>query len=168
MRMWGWLMYTLLLALSVLASTFSQLQEEKKSVNEYINQAVELFNEDENIQFKFKPLDDQPATFMLADENTQMILFKIKQTVCEKSQKESNLECDFKPDGEIRLCISYAEDQENADNIICDTIFQDFRTKRSARRRKKCKTFFCKLLQKFQGSKGSGSKRPEGGQPIFH
>ncbi|KAM4688532.1 cathelicidin-6-like isoform 5-T5 [Discoglossus pictus] len=114
---------------------------------DYIKEVVELYNE--NVDYLFKPLHDYPARFVLVEENTQLMVFLIKETECPKSQNANVLECDFKPNGEIKVCTSYLDEQKNPDNVTCKDLPQKSRTKRSTNR-KPCKKPPCRRL--FPGS----------------
>ncbi|KAM4688529.1 antibacterial peptide PMAP-37-like isoform 2-T2 [Discoglossus pictus] len=129
---------------------------------DYIKEVVELYNE--NVDYLFKPLHDYPARFVLVEEDSQLLVFLIKETQCDKSENATILDCDFKPNGEIKVCTSYLDEQKNPDNITCNGLpqvlwisqvynspFLKSRTRRSANR-KRCKNAVCKLLGKLKGS----------------
>ncbi|KAM4688530.1 cathelicidin-related antimicrobial peptide Na_CRAMP-like isoform 3-T3 [Discoglossus pictus] len=116
---------------------------------DYIKEVVELYNE--NADNLYKPLHDYPARFVLVEEDSQLLVFLIKETQCDKSENATILDCDFKPNGEIKVCTSYLDEQKNPDNITCNGLPQKSRTRRSANR-KRCKNAVCKLLGKLKGS----------------
>ncbi|XP_075445271.1 cathelicidin-6-like [Ascaphus truei] len=146
----SWWKAILLLSVATAVNSLSLTQEINSIQDvEYIKRAVDIYNKKENINDIFKPLDDDNDTYLQVDENLLQLVFKIKETVCPKSENYNIGECDFKPDGEVRVCYTYLTEQKNEDAIItCSSLSQHSRAKRSFKKR--FKKFFRKVEKKIR------------------
>ncbi|MEE6467518.1 hypothetical protein FKM82_007281 [Ascaphus truei] len=137
----SWWKAILLLSVTTAVNSLS-LPQELNSIRdaEYIKRAVEIYNKKENANYIFKPLNDDPDSFLQVDENVQQLVFKIKETVCPKSENYNIVECDFKHDGEVKVCNTYLTELKNEDYIMCSPLSQHSHEKQSRKKRpcKKC------------------------------
>ncbi|XP_075445270.1 cathelicidin-related antimicrobial peptide Bf-CRAMP-like [Ascaphus truei] len=122
----SWWKAILLLSVATAVNSLSLTQEINRIQDvEYIKRAVDIYNKKENVNYIFKPLDDDIDTYLQVDENLQQLVFKIKETVCPKSENYNIGECDFNPDGEVRVCSTYLTEQKNEDvTITCSPLSQ--------------------------------------------
>ncbi|MEE6467516.1 hypothetical protein FKM82_007279 [Ascaphus truei] len=144
----SWWKAILLLSVATAVNSLT-LPQEINSIQdvEYIKRAVDIYNKKENVNYIFKPLDDDNDTYLQVNENLQQLVFKIKETVCPISENYNIGECDFKPDGEVKICNTNLTEQENEDIIItCSPLSQHSRAKRSFKKR--FKKFFRKVEKK--------------------
>nr|AZW10343.1 cathelicidin precursor [Nanorana ventripunctata] len=133
-------------ALWISALTWQAARSQSPDREEWIREALDLYNQREDGEFFFKFLSDLPAA-PLEEENNPTISFLIKETECLKSEDINLEECDYKKDGEVKVCGLYPEEGETMKTLKCVSLTKNFHTKR-ARGKKECKDDRCRLLMK--------------------
>ncbi|XP_077127875.1 cathelicidin-related antimicrobial peptide Bf-CRAMP-like [Ranitomeya variabilis] len=86
------------------------------------------------------PVDKICISLTTEGEKSDRRSFVLKETVCLKSEDPDLSQCDFKPDGDVKICSLDVSD-ENPGDIMCISQTQDVRVKRSSRkpcRKKPC------------------------------
>ncbi|KAM5157944.1 cathelicidin-6-like [Mantella aurantiaca] len=122
----------------------------------WIGEALDLYNQRENGEFYFKLLSDLQAPPMEDDSPT--VAFLIKETECPKSEDLDPVQCDYKKDGEVKVCGMYPEEEaeeeegETSRTLKCVSLTQNSRVKR-LNGKKKCKDTRCKIQSSLPGSK---------------
>nr|AXR75914.1 cathelicidin family antimicrobial peptide OL-CATH2 [Odorrana livida] len=114
-----------------------------------IREALDLYNQREDGEFLFKLLSELPASLLEEEGDSSAITFLIKETDCPKSEDNDLERCDYKEDGEVKVCALHREDED----VKCISLSENSRTKRSNKKRK-C-NFLCKVKNKL---KSVGSK----------
>ncbi|XP_066441178.1 cathelicidin-related antimicrobial peptide Bf-CRAMP-like isoform X1 [Eleutherodactylus coqui] len=99
--------------------------QDERSIRDIIN----LYNKREGVTYLYKYLDQISITPLEGDENQRG--FIIKETECLKSGNPDLSQCDFKPDGDVKICIL---DAEVPDDIKCISLPENVRVRRSSRR----------------------------------
>ncbi|XP_075070265.1 cathelicidin-6-like [Mixophyes fleayi] len=113
----SWWLSLLVLSAVTLDLGLSQSPEREKLIAE----AIKCFNKEENVPNLYKFLNDVPATRQEDKNKSQTLKFEIKETVCPKSAKRDLGQCDYKPDGETKLCtLPLAE--KDKDVVKCSSL----------------------------------------------
>ncbi|KAM5157485.1 cathelicidin-6-like [Mantella aurantiaca] len=110
----------------------------------WIGEELDLYNQREDGEFYFKMLSDLPASHLEEEQNFPTITFLIKETDCPKSQRVKLEECDYKKNGDVKICGLYPGEAETSEAPKCVSLTKDFRTKR-ATGKKRCRDYTCKL-----------------------
>ncbi|XP_066441278.1 cathelicidin-related peptide Oh-Cath-like [Eleutherodactylus coqui] len=108
-----------------LSGTAEPEVQDERSIREIIS----LYNQMEGVTYLYKYLDQHPATPLEGDENQRGHI--IKETECLKSEDADLSQCDFKPDGDVKICNL---DAEVLENIRCISLTEGVRVKRSSRK----------------------------------
>ncbi|XP_066441002.1 cathelicidin-related antimicrobial peptide Bf-CRAMP-like [Eleutherodactylus coqui] len=96
-----------------------------------ITDIINLYNQREGVIYLYKSLDQPSATPLEEDENNRGYI--IKETECLKSEDADLSQCDFKPDGDVKIC-NLDLDAEDPEDINCISLTKGVRVKRSSRR----------------------------------
>ncbi|XP_018430776.1 PREDICTED: cathelicidin-related peptide Na_CRAMP-like [Nanorana parkeri] len=105
-------------ALWISALTLQAARSQSPDREEWIKEALDLYNQREDGEFFFKFLSDLPAA-PLEEENNPTIAFLIKETECLKSEDINLEECDYKKDGEVKVCGLYPAEGETMKTLKC-------------------------------------------------
>ncbi|KAM8967190.1 uncharacterized protein RCH25_025887 [Pelodytes ibericus] len=143
-----WWTLKLLATLGFLAYSLAQLQEINISDDLNVKKAVEFFNMKETTQSVFKAISYLDAGYEQVEEDLEVVSFVIKETVCTKIESYNLTECNVSPSGEVKFCTSYLTEDADFPNIICETVSEMRREKRSGK--KSCKNIFCKIKNKLR------------------
>ncbi|XP_056402364.1 cathelicidin-related peptide Oh-Cath-like [Hyla sarda] len=100
---------------------------------ESIREIVDLYNQRKGVTYLYKALDQIPTALLEEDGNPNRRNFIIGETVCLKSKTSDLSQCDFKPDGDAKIC-AVDLGNEDPENIICTILTKDV-MKRFSRRR---------------------------------
>nr|QPL18198.1 cathelicidin family antimicrobial peptide CATH1 precursor [Pelophylax nigromaculatus] len=125
---------------------------------DWIREALDLYNQREDGEFLFKLLSELPAPLLQEEGDSPAITFLIKETDCPKSEDNDLEGCDDKEDGEVKVCALHREEED----VKCVSLTENSRIKRSSN--KKC-NFFCKLKKKV---KSVGSRNLIGSATHHH
>ncbi|XP_044149987.1 cathelicidin-6-like [Bufo gargarizans] len=132
MRSW-WLSLLLVSAVTFhgcLSDTVDPEVQDGRSIGD----VIDLYNQREGVTYLYKSLDQLPPVPVEEDENPNRRGFIIKETVCLKSENPDLSQCDFKPDGDVKIC-SLDLGDEDPEDIMCTSLNKEVRVKRSSRRR---------------------------------
>ncbi|XP_075173026.1 protegrin-1-like isoform X1 [Anomaloglossus baeobatrachus] len=148
MRSWrASLLPSLLLSVITLHVCVSEAEEPRIQDGGSIRAITDRYNQKEGVTFLYKSLDRIHTAPPEGDEDAAGRFFLIQETVCPKSDNPDLSQCDFKPDGDVRVC---ALDLGDAEDVMCisQSKFQSVRVKRSGKKKKKCNNFFCKIFRR--------------------
>ncbi|XP_069816661.1 cathelicidin-6-like [Dendropsophus ebraccatus] len=109
-----------------------------------IRDIAHLYNQREGVTYLYRALEQFPPVPLEEDDNPNRRAFIVRETVCLKSGNPDVSQCDFNPDGDVKICALDLED-EDPEDIVCTSLTQSVRVRRASR--KKCKNVFCKLIQ---------------------
>uniref|UniRef100_A0A8C5MGU4 Vipericidin n=1 Tax=Leptobrachium leishanense TaxID=445787 RepID=A0A8C5MGU4_9ANUR len=137
-----WWALKTLVTVAVISYALAQLQEMNIDEDGNIKRAVDLFNAQSNVSSVFKQISYLSPGYQQIEEDFEIVNFLVKQTMCIKSEEYNIAECDFNPDGEIKMCTAYVSEELDAPNIACSTISENRRSKRATKKR--C-NIVCKL-----------------------
>ncbi|XP_030045755.1 cathelicidin-related peptide Na_CRAMP [Microcaecilia unicolor] len=130
--MGSWLKVVLVISVATVVTPvtttpiFQNIQDAK-----FIALAISFYNKQANVPSIFKLLEADPIYRL--GESVQQMTFRIKETVCQKSETQSMKECDFKVDGLVKTCLAYFSQQEpHLSGFTCHTVNQkQIRVRRS-------------------------------------
>ncbi|XP_068091290.1 15 kDa protein B-like [Hyperolius riggenbachi] len=126
----------------VLAAATTQLglcliPEPRTQQEGLIRDAVDQYNQMADGECLFKLLSDVPTSMLEEEEDPPEFAFMIKETECLKTDEDIDLEgCDYKEDGEVKLCALYPESDEVSENPKCVSLTKNIRIDR---RKKPCR-----------------------------
>nr|WAN74062.1 CATH precursor [Zhangixalus smaragdinus] len=116
-----------------------------------IKEALDAYNQREDGEFYFKLMSNVPGLgfFLQEKENPSRVIFLIKESECRKTEDVDLERCDYRKDGEVRMCALYRKGEK----VECISLNKNLRTKRASKKGK-C-NFMCKVKQKLRaiGSK---------------
>ncbi|XP_069816650.1 cathelicidin-6-like [Dendropsophus ebraccatus] len=126
--MLGWRLSLLLLAAVTLSGHLSAEPDvlEEKSIRDIVH----LYNQREGVTYLYRALEQLSALPLEEDEEPKRRKVIIRETVCPKSENTDISKCDFKADGDVKICSLDRGDED----IICTSVYKDVRVKRSSRR----------------------------------
>nr|AXR75913.1 cathelicidin family antimicrobial peptide OL-CATH1 [Odorrana livida] len=127
------------------AITLEVAHSQSPDQEEQIRAALGLYNQKEGGEFLFKLLSDLPAPLLQDGEDSPAVSFLIKETECLKSEDNNLAQCDYKKDGEVKICGLYTEEEEEETSEIlkCVSLTENSRGERS-KKKKKCKGYRCR------------------------
>nr|XP_033790331.1 cathelicidin antimicrobial peptide isoform X2 [Geotrypetes seraphini] len=130
---------------------FQNIQDAKS-----IALAIGVYNSQANRNSIFKLLEADPLYRL--DESVQQMTFRIKETVCQKSERQSMEECDFKDDGLVKTCLAYFSQQEpHLSGLTCHTVTQKQIRVRRSNPKKECFRRGNKMICRITSPKTIGS-----------
>ncbi|XP_077349651.1 neutrophilic granule protein-like [Lithobates pipiens] len=110
-----------------------------------IRDALDLYNQKEGDEFLFQLLSDLPAPLMQDGEDSPAVTFLIKETECLKSEDINSAGCDYKKDGEVKICGLYPEEEGTSETLKCVSLTENSRVKRS-RKNPPCRGYRCRRV----------------------
>nr|QZP44014.1 cathelicidin family antimicrobial peptide TK-CATH precursor [Tylototriton kweichowensis] len=111
----NWWKALLFLAVSTAANAIP-LQRQTVQ-DEAIAVAIDIYNEQQSTSSVYRRVKDDPS--MDQPTFSAQLRFRIKETVCSKSDKKKNPEeCDFKEDGIVKDCTASSTGEQK---VICET-----------------------------------------------
>nr|WOZ29869.1 cathelicidin [Quasipaa spinosa] len=131
------------------ALTWQAARSQSLDQEEWIREALDLYNQRKDGEFFFKLLSDLPDAPPEEGEDSPAVAFFIKETECLKSEDTDLVQCDYKKDGEVKVCGLYPEEGETSKTLKCVSLTKNSRVKR-ANRKPPCRGIFCRRV-------GSGS-----------
>nr|QQG31491.1 Cathelicidin [Hoplobatrachus rugulosus] len=137
-------------AIWISAITLHLARSQSPDQDEWIREALDLYNQREDGEFFFKLLAGLPDDLLEDEGDSPSIGFLIKETDCPKVEDNDLEQCDYKKDGEVKVCALYGEEEE----IKCYSLSKKSRTRRASKKGK-C-NLLCKLKQKLR-SVGAGT-----------
>ncbi|XP_040287438.1 cathelicidin-6-like isoform X2 [Bufo bufo] len=114
----SWWLSLLLVSAVTLHGCLSDTAEPEVQDGRSIGDIIDLYNQKEGVTYLHKFLDQLPPVPMEEDENPNRRGFIIKETVCLKSENPDLSQCDFKPDGDVKICSLDLVD-EDPEDIMC-------------------------------------------------
>ncbi|CAJ0960045.1 unnamed protein product [Ranitomeya imitator] len=130
----SWRLSLLLLSAVTLHGCLSDTPEPEIKDGRSIGDITDLYNQKEGVTYLYKSLQQiHIAPPQQEGEKSDRRSFVLKETVCLKSEDPDLSQCDFKPDGDVKIC-SLDLSEENPGDIMCISQTQDVRVKRSSRR----------------------------------
>ncbi|XP_040287441.1 cathelicidin-6-like isoform X4 [Bufo bufo] len=145
----SWWLSLLLVSAVTLHGCLSDTAEPEVQDGRSIGDVIDLYNQREGVTYLYKSLDQLLPVPLEEDENPNRRGFIIKETVCLKSENPDLSQCDFKPDGDVKICSLDLVD-EDPEDIMCISLNKNVRIKRNGK--KKCKSG--KLCSKPGGNSG--------------
>ncbi|KAE8595521.1 hypothetical protein XENTR_v10015775 [Xenopus tropicalis] len=146
----SWVTVRLLLTVGAIFNSLSLVQNISIPDKELTQKAADLYNEQENVAYIFRPAENHPERDLYLEENPPLVRFIIKETECLRAETNTDADCSFKPDGETKLCTAFISDQTPVE-VTCNPLPSEpqvnskySRTKRSTKT-KKCKTSGCRF-----------------------
>ncbi|XP_075173027.1 cathelicidin antimicrobial peptide-like isoform X2 [Anomaloglossus baeobatrachus] len=124
---------SLLLSVITLHVCLSDAAEPRIKDGGSIRAITDRYNQKEGVTYLYKSLDLIHTAPPEEDESPERKTFLIKETVCLKSENPDLSQCDFKPDGDVKICAVDLGD-EDAEDAMCISRAQDVRVKRSSRK----------------------------------
>ncbi|XP_066441177.1 cathelicidin-2-like [Eleutherodactylus coqui] len=107
-----------------LCGTAEPEDQDERSMRDITN----LYNQMEEVIYLYKYLDQISITPLEGDENDKGYI--IKETECLKSGNPDLSQCDFKPDGDVKICNL---DAEVPDDIKCISLPEGVRVRSTER-----------------------------------
>ncbi|XP_077350096.1 uncharacterized protein LOC143998418 [Lithobates pipiens] len=98
-----------------------------------IREALDLYNQREDVLYFYKPLEDLPAIPIQEGTKDEILRLGIMETRCLKSEGGDAARCEFKPDGEVQIC-DLNLTAPGKENMQCDIITKISRVRRAGRR----------------------------------
>nr|AFX61592.1 cathelicidin-PY1 precursor [Nanorana yunnanensis] len=126
------------------ALTLQMARSQSPDQDGWIREALDLYNQREDGEFFFKFLSDLPDVLLEEEGDSPAIGFLIKETDCPKSEDCDLEKCDYRKDGEVKVCTLYREEED----VKCVSLSKNSRTRRAGTKRK-C-NFLCKLKEKLR------------------
>ncbi|CAJ0960043.1 unnamed protein product [Ranitomeya imitator] len=133
----SWRLSLLLLSAVTLHGCLSDTPEPEIKDGRSIGDITDLYNQMEGVTYLYKSLDQ---IHISPPEDTKSFL--IKETVCLKSENPELSQCDFKSDGNVKICTLHLGDEDPVDKI-CISLTTDDTANRTGRRR--CPRRPCRL-----------------------
>ncbi|XP_069816653.1 cathelicidin-4-like isoform X2 [Dendropsophus ebraccatus] len=126
--MLGWSLSLLLLAAVTLHGRLSAEPDvlEEKSIRDIVH----LYNQREGVTYLYRALEQLSAP-PLEHESLNRREVIIKETVCLKSVNPDLSQCDFKPEGDEKICAVDLAD-EDPEDIVCTSLTQGIRVRRES------------------------------------
>ncbi|XP_075684925.1 cathelicidin-6-like [Rhinoderma darwinii] len=134
MRSWG--LSLLFFSAVTLHGGLSDVQNKRP-----IRDVIDIYNQREGVTYLYKTLEQLPPAKLEEDEIPNRRTFIIKETVCLKSNNPDLSKCDYKSDGEEKICVL---GDENHEEIICSSLTKDVHVKRNSK--KPCSKKPCRRL----------------------
>ncbi|XP_069585241.1 cathelicidin-6-like [Ranitomeya imitator] len=142
----SWRLSLLLLSAVTLHGCLSDTPEPGIKDGRSIGDITDLYNQKERVTYLYKSLQQihiaPPEEGKIPDGRS----FIIKETVCLKSEDPDLSQCDFKPDGDVKICALDVGDDGSKD-IQCISQNKVVRVRRSGKKKKKCNNVICKLFR---------------------
>ncbi|CAN2391444.1 hypothetical protein PRIEUP_LOCUS1483 [Pristimantis euphronides] len=135
-----------------------EVQDERYNIQD----AIDLYNQREEVTYLYKLLEQRPSDPLEEDENFTLPRFTIKETECQKSGNPDLSLCAFKPDGDVKVCAVDPAD-EDPEDIFCMSVTKGVRVRRSTRRpcrRRPCGPRLIGAFS-FMGRPASNQKKPD-------
>ncbi|XP_040287431.1 cathelicidin-related peptide Pt_CRAMP2-like isoform X1 [Bufo bufo] len=120
----SWWLSLLLVSAVTLHGCLSDTAEPDVQDGRSIGDIIDLYNQKEGVTYLYKFLDQLPPVPMEEDENPNRRGFIIKETVCLKTENPDLVQCDFKPDGDVKIC-SLDLGDEDPEDIMCTSLNKD-------------------------------------------
>ncbi|XP_073488553.1 cathelicidin-6-like isoform X1 [Aquarana catesbeiana] len=118
------------------AVTLEVSHSQSPDQEERIREALDLYNQREDVLYFYKPLEDLPAIpiqiFFQEETKDEILRFGIMETRCLKSEGGDAARCEFKPDGEVQIC-DLNLTAPGKENMQCDIITKISRRRRPCR-----------------------------------
>ncbi|XP_073488552.1 cathelicidin-6-like [Aquarana catesbeiana] len=114
------------------AVTLEVSHSQSPDKEERIREALDLYNQREDVLYFYKPLEDLPAIPMQEETKDEILRFGIMETRCLKSEGGDAARCEFKPDGEVQIC-DLNLTAPGKENMQCDIITKISRVRRAGR-----------------------------------
>ncbi|XP_068094653.1 antimicrobial protein CAP18-like isoform X2 [Hyperolius riggenbachi] len=144
----------------VLAAVSSQLglcRSLEPDVQEEVSltEAVELFNQRDEGELLYKLLSvlsvSELQNEMEGDSPTPSAAFLIKETECPKAATRDTDLCDYKQDGEVKVCGLYPAEDQTTTLLNCVSMTENLRTKRASENGEEC-GLLCKAGMKLKSA----------------
>ncbi|XP_069816656.1 cathelicidin-6-like isoform X2 [Dendropsophus ebraccatus] len=118
----SWRLSLLLLAAVTLHGRLSAEPDvlEEKSIRDIAH----LYNQREGVTYLYRALEQFPPIPLEEDDNPNRSAFIIRETVCLKSENPDVSQCDFKLDGDVKICAVDLAD-EDPEDIVCTSLTQE-------------------------------------------
>ncbi|XP_040207964.1 uncharacterized protein LOC120939699 [Rana temporaria] len=123
MKVWQCVLWLCTVTLEV-ARSQSPDQEER------IREALDLYNQREDVLYFYKPLEDLPPIPVQEERKDEILRFGIMETRCVKSGGGDAARCEYKADGEVRIC-DLNLTAPGKENLQCDIITKILRVRRA-------------------------------------
>ncbi|XP_073488554.1 cathelicidin-6-like isoform X2 [Aquarana catesbeiana] len=114
------------------AVTLEVSHSQSPDQEERIREALDLYNQREDVLYFYKPLEDLPAIPIQEETKDEILRFGIMETRCLKSEGGDAARCEFKPDGEVQIC-DLNLTAPGKENMQCDIITKISRRRRPCR-----------------------------------
>ncbi|XP_073407253.1 cathelicidin-related antimicrobial peptide Bf-CRAMP-like [Dendrobates tinctorius] len=144
----SWRLSLLLVSAVTLHGCLSDTAEPGIKDGRSIGDITDLYNQKEGVTYLYKSLDQIHIAPPEEGEKSERRSFILKETACLKSENPDLSQCDFKPDGDVKICSVDLSD-ENPEDILCITQTKDVRVKRSSRKpwtKKRCPPGGCSVI----------------------
>ncbi|CAH2281823.1 cathelicidin antimicrobial peptide [Pelobates cultripes] len=87
-----------------------------------VQRAVEQYNKEQSTPFLFRSLPRGSQDEQTDSQSSNVLTFKIKETVCTKSTLQDLTKCAFKEQGVVKNCTAIIDRSEEGDIVVkCDT-----------------------------------------------
>ncbi|XP_029444124.1 cathelicidin-related peptide Na_CRAMP-like [Rhinatrema bivittatum] len=117
----SWLKVVWMLAIATVIGSASLPQNFLMVRDKVIALAIDLYNKDVPGYFVFKILKYDSKNITDMSFPIQQVKFRIKETVCQKSELGNIEECDFKENGLIKDCTAFFTEQNISTTCIAET-----------------------------------------------
>ncbi|XP_073432974.1 cathelin-related peptide SC5-like [Dendrobates tinctorius] len=132
-NMRNWRLSLLLFSAVTIHGCLSDTVEPGTKDGSSIGDIIDFYNQKEGVTYLYKSLDQISIAPSQEEENPVIKSFIIKETMCLKSENVDLSQCDFKVDGDVKIC-SVDLGDEGPEDIMCISQTKDIRVKRSSRK----------------------------------
>ncbi|KAM5156665.1 cathelicidin-6-like [Mantella aurantiaca] len=95
----------------------------------WIGEALDLYNQREDVLYLYRALEDLPGGPEQKEKNSRKLRIEIMETTCLKSERRNAARCQYKPDGDRKMCNVQLTDPDIKE-IQCDHVTKVSRRKR--------------------------------------
>ncbi|XP_072011013.1 cathelicidin-6-like [Engystomops pustulosus] len=129
--MWG--LSLLLVSAVTLHGCLSDAAETQLHHGRSIEDVIHLYNQREGVTYLYKALDPRPPALLEEENNPDRVICIMKETTCLRSEETELSQCNYKPGGEVKVCVLDL-DVVDPEDIMCRSLTKGVRVKRSSRK----------------------------------
>ncbi|KAG8545315.1 hypothetical protein GDO81_021088 [Engystomops pustulosus] len=117
--MWG--LSLLLVSAVTLHGCLSDAAETQLHHGRSIEDVIHLYNQREGVTYLYKALDPRPPALLEEENNPDRVICIMKETTCLKSEETELSQCNYKPGGEVKVCVLDL-DVVDPEDIMCRSL----------------------------------------------
>ncbi|XP_072010633.1 cathelicidin-6-like isoform X2 [Engystomops pustulosus] len=125
--MWG--LSLLLVSAVTLHGCLSDVAETQLHHGRSIEDVIHLYNQREGVTYLYKALDPRPPALLEEEEEPNTKTFTMKETTCLRSEETELSQCNYKPEGEVKVCVLDL-DVVDPEDIMCRSLTKILRVRK--------------------------------------